>query len=175
MATTTLGVKLDDPTRERLKAAAQSIDRTPHWLIKQAIFNYLEKLEGGATLTELNGQASNLADDAGEIRRFSNFCGQHCVVRRGVTRPQQHRIRARLAARDAMGKALRHHRPRRAGQAQRQQGGEDVAGAVGKGAVLCDLEGVELDDHVVLRKALLDAAQECLCNFLCVVGRVVER
>ena len=47
MATTTLGVKLDDPTRERLKAAAQSIDRTPHWLIKQAIFNYLEKLEGG--------------------------------------------------------------------------------------------------------------------------------
>jgi hypothetical protein len=57
MATTTLGVKLDDPTRERLKAAAQSIDRTPHWLIKQAIFNYLEKLEGGATLTELNGHA----------------------------------------------------------------------------------------------------------------------
>ena len=50
MATTTLGVKLDDPTRERLKAAATSIDRTPHWLIKQAIFNYLEKLEGGATL-----------------------------------------------------------------------------------------------------------------------------
>jgi len=48
MATTTLGVKLDDPTRERLKAAATSIDRTPHWLIKQAIFNYLEKLEGGA-------------------------------------------------------------------------------------------------------------------------------
>ncbi|MBK4998503.1 trifunctional transcriptional regulator/proline dehydrogenase/L-glutamate gamma-semialdehyde dehydrogenase [Pseudomonas sp. S31] len=68
MATTTLGVKLDDPTRERLKAAAQSIDRTPHWLIKQAIFNYLEKLEGGATLTELNGHASALADDAGEIQ-----------------------------------------------------------------------------------------------------------
>ena len=39
MSTTTLGVKLDDPTRERLKAAAHSIDRTPHWLIKQAIFN----------------------------------------------------------------------------------------------------------------------------------------
>ena len=67
MATTTLGVKLDDPTRERLKAAAQSIDRTPHWLIKQAIFNYLDKLEGGATLTELNGHVGNLVDDAGEI------------------------------------------------------------------------------------------------------------
>lgn len=46
MATTTLGVKLDDPTRERLKAAAQSIDRTPHWLIKQAIFNYLKNSKG---------------------------------------------------------------------------------------------------------------------------------
>ena len=66
MATTTLGVKLDDPTRERLKAAAQSIDRTPHWLIKQAIFNYLEKLEGGATLNDLNGHAA-AGDDAGEI------------------------------------------------------------------------------------------------------------
>ncbi|AZL70925.1 trifunctional transcriptional regulator/proline dehydrogenase/L-glutamate gamma-semialdehyde dehydrogenase [Pseudomonas oryziphila] len=66
MATTTLGVKLDDPTRERLKAAAQSIDRTPHWLIKQAIFNYLEKLEGGATLNDLNGHAVNLGDEAGE-------------------------------------------------------------------------------------------------------------
>ncbi|MGH8330248.1 MAG: hypothetical protein ACRES0_07450, partial [Pseudomonas sp.] len=67
MATTTLGVKLDDPTRERLKAAATSIDRTPHWLIKQAIFNYLEKLEGGATLTELSGLISKDADDAGEV------------------------------------------------------------------------------------------------------------
>lgn len=68
MATTTLGVKLDDPTRERLKAAATSIDRTPHWLIKQAIFNYLEKLEGGATLSELNGLNGKEVDDAGEIQ-----------------------------------------------------------------------------------------------------------
>ena len=32
------GVKLDDATRERIKSAATRIDRTPHWLIKQAIF-----------------------------------------------------------------------------------------------------------------------------------------
>ncbi|STR71800.1 proline dehydrogenase/delta-1-pyrroline-5-carboxylate dehydrogenase [Raoultella ornithinolytica] len=43
MGTTTMGVKLDDATRERIKFAASRIDRTPHWLIKQAIFNYLEK------------------------------------------------------------------------------------------------------------------------------------
>ena len=47
MATTTLGVKLDDPTRERLKAAASSIDRTPHWLIKQAVLQYVESVERG--------------------------------------------------------------------------------------------------------------------------------
>lgn len=67
MATTTLGVKLDDPTRERLKAAAQSIDRTPHWLIKQAIFNYLEKLEGGANPNDIDGLAASNGDDAGDV------------------------------------------------------------------------------------------------------------
>ncbi|EJF7776081.1 ribbon-helix-helix protein, CopG family, partial [Salmonella enterica subsp. enterica] len=37
MVSTTMGVRLDDETRERIKAAAQKIDRTPHWLIRQAI------------------------------------------------------------------------------------------------------------------------------------------
>ncbi|RAU46459.1 MULTISPECIES: trifunctional transcriptional regulator/proline dehydrogenase/L-glutamate gamma-semialdehyde dehydrogenase [unclassified Pseudomonas] len=71
MATTTLGVKLDDPTRERLKAAAQSIDRTPHWLIKQAIFNYLEKLESGATLSDLDGLSKD-GEDQGELPAETN-------------------------------------------------------------------------------------------------------
>ena len=62
MATTTLGVKLDDATRERLKQAAQHIAQTPHWMIKQAIFNYLEQVEGGLTPA---GQAG-LAAAAGE-------------------------------------------------------------------------------------------------------------
>lgn len=53
MGSTTMGVKLDDETRERLKAAAQRIDRTPHWIIKQAIFTYLERLENHRDLPEL--------------------------------------------------------------------------------------------------------------------------
>ena len=53
MGTTTMGVKLDDATRERIKTAATRIDRTPHWLIKQAIFNYLERLESEEGLPEL--------------------------------------------------------------------------------------------------------------------------
>lgn len=50
---TTMGVRLDDATRERIKQAAQKIDRTPHWIIKQAVFNYLEQLETGQALPEL--------------------------------------------------------------------------------------------------------------------------
>ncbi|SFQ97162.1 L-proline dehydrogenase /delta-1-pyrroline-5-carboxylate dehydrogenase [Enterobacter sp. kpr-6] len=53
MAATTMGVKLDDATRERIKSAATRIDRTPHWLIKQAIFNYLERLENDEPLAEI--------------------------------------------------------------------------------------------------------------------------
>ena len=45
MVSTTMGVRLDDETRERIKAAAQKIDRTPHWLIRQAIFDYLTQLD----------------------------------------------------------------------------------------------------------------------------------
>ncbi|XNN29763.1 hypothetical protein ACLK2F_05890 [Escherichia coli] len=38
MGTTTMGVKLDDATRERIKSAATRIDRTPHWLISRRFF-----------------------------------------------------------------------------------------------------------------------------------------
>lgn len=47
MASTTLGVKVDDLLRSRLKDAASRLERTPHWLIKQAIFAYLERIEHG--------------------------------------------------------------------------------------------------------------------------------
>jgi len=57
MGSTTMGVKLDEATRERIKLAASQIDRTPHWLIKQAIFNYLEQLERGNALSEIPAQA----------------------------------------------------------------------------------------------------------------------
>lgn len=59
MASTTMGVKLDETTRERLKTAASKLDRTPHWLIKQAIFSYLEKLEHDDYLSELSELPAN--------------------------------------------------------------------------------------------------------------------
>ncbi|MGV3346260.1 trifunctional transcriptional regulator/proline dehydrogenase/L-glutamate gamma-semialdehyde dehydrogenase [Enterobacteriaceae bacterium LUAb1] len=63
MGTTTMGVKLDDATRERIKNAAQKIDRTPHWLIKQSIFNYLNQLESGVLLPENSENNSDSEPD----------------------------------------------------------------------------------------------------------------
>lgn len=66
MGTTTMGVKLDEATRERIKTAASRIDRTPHWLIKQAIFNYLERLENNDELPELPALLAGAANESEE-------------------------------------------------------------------------------------------------------------
>jgi len=41
----TLGIKLDDATRERLKSVASGLDRAPHWVIKSALIELLEQEE----------------------------------------------------------------------------------------------------------------------------------
>jgi predicted transcriptional regulator len=41
----TMGVKLDDETRDRLKALAEARRRSAHWLMKEAISQYLEREE----------------------------------------------------------------------------------------------------------------------------------
>jgi predicted transcriptional regulator len=43
--TTTQGIKLDDKTRNRLKALAEKRNRSPHWIMKTAIVSYLEHEE----------------------------------------------------------------------------------------------------------------------------------
>ena len=47
MANTTIGVKIDDGLRQRLKAAAQTTGSTPHGLIKQSIVSALNRIESG--------------------------------------------------------------------------------------------------------------------------------
>jgi len=42
MATTTMGVKLDDETCTRLKKLGEAKQRSPHWLMKEAIRRYIE-------------------------------------------------------------------------------------------------------------------------------------
>ena len=45
MDSTTLGIKLDVKTRDRLKTLGRKKDRATHWLIKKAIEEYLAKEE----------------------------------------------------------------------------------------------------------------------------------
>ncbi len=45
MASTTIGIKVDEATRERLKALAEARDRSPHWMVKRALVEYLEREE----------------------------------------------------------------------------------------------------------------------------------
>ena len=57
MATTTLGIKVDEVFRQRLRAAAEAIGCTPHWFIKQAVLGGVERVERGGVKSaqELNG------------------------------------------------------------------------------------------------------------------------
>ena len=42
---TTFGVKLDTTTQQRLKSVASSLDRAPHWVMKAALTEYLDRQE----------------------------------------------------------------------------------------------------------------------------------
>ena len=53
MASTTIGVKIDDGLRTRLKSAAEALGRSPHWLIKQSIVSILERIERGDAIADL--------------------------------------------------------------------------------------------------------------------------
>ena len=66
MATTTIGIKVDELMRDRLKAAALQLGCTPHWLHKQALQSYLEAIEQGKPLPELQYLGSTSQGDAAE-------------------------------------------------------------------------------------------------------------
>ena len=43
--TTTTGIKLKEETKNRLRELGKEYDRSPHWLMKQAIESYLNREE----------------------------------------------------------------------------------------------------------------------------------
>jgi predicted transcriptional regulator len=45
MAATTVGIKLNGETRERLRKLGEARERSTHWLMKEAIARYLETEE----------------------------------------------------------------------------------------------------------------------------------
>ncbi|CAO3311480.1 MULTISPECIES: ribbon-helix-helix protein, CopG family [Pseudomonas] len=62
MSSTTTGIKLDSPTKERIKEAADLLDRTPHWFMKKAVMYWLERVEAGASVADMLSE-TDLNDD----------------------------------------------------------------------------------------------------------------
>lgn len=67
MSKTTMGVKLDEETRERLKALAESRRRSSHWLMKEAIHQYLDQEEA---IERRNRQADEAWEDYQRTGQF---------------------------------------------------------------------------------------------------------
>jgi RHH-type proline utilization regulon transcriptional repressor/proline dehydrogenase/delta 1-pyrroline-5-carboxylate dehydrogenase len=61
MSSVTLGLKVDEALRSRIREAATQQGRTPHWLIKQAVLHYVESLERGLSPLGASLDASNFA------------------------------------------------------------------------------------------------------------------
>lgn len=70
MTTSTMGVKLDEEIKERLKSLGKSKQRTPHWLMREAIREYIEREE--------IAEARNLeADEAWEQYKLTGKAVTH--------------------------------------------------------------------------------------------------
>jgi len=71
---TTVGVKLDDEIRDRLKALGTIKQRSAHWLMREAIREYLDKEE------EIEAR-NREADDAWEAyQRSGQFASNEAVM-----------------------------------------------------------------------------------------------
>jgi predicted transcriptional regulator len=69
MSKTTMGVKLDDETRHRLKTLAEARRRSAHWLMKEAINQYLEREE---EIERRNREADEAWEEYRETGRYVN-------------------------------------------------------------------------------------------------------
>lgn len=96
MATTTIGVKIDDELKTRLRLAGERIGRTPHWLIKQALLAALEKVEGGDAITEVFPDGRTVLD-AAEQGQASDAPGPPFLEFAQAVQPQSV-LRAKITA-----------------------------------------------------------------------------
>ena len=59
----TTGIKLDAATKERIREAAGSLDRTPHWFMKKAVMHWLARVEAGASVADMLNEVELEEDD----------------------------------------------------------------------------------------------------------------
>ncbi|CAM5196368.1 Bifunctional protein PutA OS=Castellaniella defragrans OX=75697 GN=HNR28_000344 PE=3 SV=1 [Castellaniella defragrans] len=92
MSTVTLGVKVDETLRERLKLLAQSLGCTPHWLHKQALITYVEAIERGQLPSDIDPRLEAEAPEgAGEpdpqtpFYEFAQEVQPQSVLRSAIT------------------------------------------------------------------------------------------
>ncbi|NYT86687.1 trifunctional transcriptional regulator/proline dehydrogenase/L-glutamate gamma-semialdehyde dehydrogenase [Pollutimonas harenae] len=95
MATSTLGVKVDDTLRERLKTAAAKLGCTPHWLHKQALLSYIDAIERGRLPDEISYLGAGDADGgspepivavaATPFQQFAHDVQPQSVLRAAIT------------------------------------------------------------------------------------------
>ena len=100
MTSTTIGVKVDEAFKTRLKAAAEAVGRTPHWFIKQAVSRAIDQVERGAVRELLEGVeagaggdevgegATHPADGPGVVQPFLDFAqsiAPQSVLRAAIT------------------------------------------------------------------------------------------
>jgi RHH-type proline utilization regulon transcriptional repressor/proline dehydrogenase/delta 1-pyrroline-5-carboxylate dehydrogenase len=109
MGATTLGLKVDEALRARLRAAADRVGRTPHWLIKQGLVALLERIERGDGLPAGPAADGLAAEDeaphSGAPQPFLEFAQSvqpQSVLRAAITaayrRPEEECLPALLAA-----------------------------------------------------------------------------
>jgi RHH-type proline utilization regulon transcriptional repressor/proline dehydrogenase/delta 1-pyrroline-5-carboxylate dehydrogenase len=89
MGTTTVGVKLDEALRARLRRAAETTGRTPHFLLKQGLVNLLDRIERSGGLAP--GAEESAEDPAPEpvgpqpFLEFAQSVQPQSVLRAAIT------------------------------------------------------------------------------------------
>jgi len=92
MVTSTLGITLDEATRDRLEDAARRTERPPQWVIEQALLRYLDEVERDTSQPEVEAlsrigedQTANLAPDSQPFIEFAQSILPQSVLRAAIT------------------------------------------------------------------------------------------
>ncbi|BAO00551.1 PutA protein [Candidatus Pantoea carbekii] len=96
MGITTMGVKLDEATYNRIKLAVKKTEKTQNWLVEQAILHYLSQLEAENTIPEIFSQHNDpikidgiLLEKSQEAVRpfkdFKKYVLTYSVIRSAIT------------------------------------------------------------------------------------------
>ncbi len=90
MASSTVSLRLDDETQARLKVLGETRDRTPHYLMKEAVDRYLEAEEADEVEYKLTMErwrhyeiTGDYVDDADVSAWVSEVCAAAGIDRKG--------------------------------------------------------------------------------------------